>query len=147
MPEIGEINQNQKDNIMFKTLIKYLQLGLDLLKADPAEKDQIEALQAQVTTLNAELAQARTQTPSPEETEQINVLLGEFAAIEAVKPKPPITLEGVVPVPVVETESTGNAEPQPNPVDTPPSDPIPETDGTTGGTDQTAAPDAPSVAE
>jgi len=86
---------------MFRTLIKYLQLGLELLKADPAEKEQIEALQAQVTTLNAELAAARTQTPSADETEQISALLSEFAAIEAVKP-------------------VLVAEPQPDPADTPP---------------------------
>lgn len=117
-------NQNQKDNIMFKTLIKYLQLGLELLKADPAEKEQIEALQAQVTTLNAELAQARTQTPSPEETDQISALLGEFAAIEAVKPVPSLPLEGGEPAAQAETSPVETSEEASASEDMPANDPV-----------------------
>ena len=105
---------------MFKTILKYLQLGLDLLKAEPSDREAIQALQAQVTTLNAELAAARASLPTEEDKTAIDEVLAQFAALTAHPPKPPVTLEGVVPVAV---------EPEADPEDTPPTEPYPESDG------------------
>lgn len=71
---------------MFQTILKYLKLGLELLKADPADKEQIAALQAQVVELNAELAAAKANDPTPDEQAQIDAVLAEFAA--ATPPEP-----------------------------------------------------------
>jgi hypothetical protein len=83
---------NDQDKPMFKTVIKYLQLGLDLLRADPADKEAIQSLQTQVATLNAELAQARAAQPSAEESSEINLLLAAFADIV-----PPVVVSDNVP--------------------------------------------------
>lgn len=108
---------------MFKTILKYLQLGLDLLKAEPSDREAIQALQAQVTTLNAELAAARASLPTEEDKTAIDAVLAQFAALEAYTPKPPVTLEGVVPVavdPQVDTEDTPPADPNPTAEDAAP---------------------------
>lgn len=121
---------------MFKTILKYLQLGLDLLKAEPSDREAIQALQAQVTTLNAELAAARAGLPTEDDKEAIDGVLAQFAALEAHTSKPPVTLEGVVPVAVNEEEQLPSTfipgadpaystVPVPNPEDTPPTEPYP----------------------
>ena len=93
---------------MFRTIIKYLQLGLDLLAAEPGDVETIRALQVQVSTLNAELAAARSAKPTDEEQKEIDQLLGSFAQLEARQPVeperyPPMTaMEPVAALPPVE---------------------------------------------
>ncbi len=136
----GEPNQKPNPiNDMFKTILMYLQLGLDLLKAEPHDVERIQALQTQVTTLNAELAAARASLPTEEDKTAIDDVLAQFAALETHTPKPPVTLEGVVPVAVSEeeqipsnftpgTDPAYSTAPVPNPEDTPPAEwyPTPE---------------------
>lgn len=101
---------NDQDKPMFKTVIKYLQLGLDLLRADPADKEAIQSLQTQVATLNAELAQARAAQPSSEEAAEINTLLAAFADIV-----PPLAVANDVPDGAVDTSEAVLPPPPMNP--------------------------------
>jgi len=65
---------------MFDTILKFLKLGLALLKADPADKEAIAALQAEVATLKTELAASQSNDPTPEQQAEIDAVLAEFEA-------------------------------------------------------------------
>ena len=73
---------------MFATLIKYLKLGYELLISDPADKEHIQELQAQVAELQSQLATSQANDPTPDEQAEINDLLAKFAAATPPEPTP-----------------------------------------------------------
>lgn len=69
-------------------IIKFLQLGLDLLKADPADKEAIKALQQENADLVARLNAAEETAFTGAELDEVNGLLSQFEAA-TVAPTPP----------------------------------------------------------
>lgn len=61
-------------------IIKFLRLGLDLLKADPQDQATIKALQEQNADLVARLANAEETAFNEAERAEVNEILKEFEA-------------------------------------------------------------------